>query len=109
LVNEISLYLCLLSICHFIIQSLAIWGGWKAYELECIYNWPHTHIYIGHFYFFKNAKISPHPQYNTVCNMVIKSPSSSYANVISEVLTVMTMKGCHLLVCAFFRCDIQWL
>jgi len=78
--------------------------NWNAF----ITGHSHTHIniYIGHFYFFNNAKISP-PQYNTVCNMVIQSPSSSYANVKSEVLTVMTMKGCHLLVCAFFRCAIQ--
>jgi hypothetical protein len=63
----------------------------------------HTLIYIniGQVYFFKNAKIFHPPPYNTICNVVIQSPSSSYANVKSEVLTVMTTKGCHLLVCAF--------
>lgn len=52
-----------------------------------------THIYIGHFYFFRNAKIcSPGPYYS-VYNMVVQSPSSGYTNVKSEVLTVTTMKG----------------
>lgn len=59
--------------------------------------------------FFQKCKNIPlPPPYNTVRNMVIQLPTSSYANVKSEVLIVMTMKGYHLLVCTFIRCDNEF-